>query len=103
MRFLSDPVAPEGRGRVDEGGGLVWVRGGGVAVQQAHVDLREFNVGGEVLATPVRLEGGKRFGDPRPRHGDLIHETGGGGVGCVRNVGGQKRAPRTHIVPARGP
>ena len=85
------------------GGGVVWVRGGGVAVQQANVDLREWNVGGEVLATSVGLEGGKRFGDPRPRHGDLIHKTGGGGVGCVWNVGGQKRAPRTHIVPARGP
>ena len=64
-------MAPEGRGRVDEGGGVVWVRGGGVAVQQANVDLRECNVGGEVLATSVGIEEGKRFGDPRPRHGEL--------------------------------
>ena len=88
LRFLRNNVAPEDRGGVDEGGRVLRVGGGSIAVEKADVNLREFNVRGEVRAAPMCLEGGEGLGDPGPCVGDLVHEPGGGGVRCVRQIRG---------------
>ena len=86
-----------------EGGFIGSGRGGSIAVETADVNLREFNVRREVRAAPMCLEGGEGLGDPGPCAGDLVHEPGGGGFRCVRQIRGQKGAPCAHTVPALRP